>query len=69
MSRGNNSIVTRKCSKGHISKWRSQPKIKDGMSAGSYYSHQQYYLQGTHTLELKNLWKLPTYIFSLKEHL
>ena len=35
MSRGSNFTVTWKCSKGHISEWRSQPKIKDGMSAGS----------------------------------
>ena len=35
MLHGSNLIVTRKCSKGHTSEWRSQPKIKDGMSAGS----------------------------------
>ena len=35
MSRGSNLIVTRKCSKGHNSEWRSHPKIKDGMSAGN----------------------------------
>ena len=35
MSRGSNVMVTRKCSKGHISQWRSQHKIKDGMSVGS----------------------------------
>ena len=35
MSRGSNLIFTRKCCKGHTSEWRSQPKIKDGMSAGS----------------------------------
>ena len=35
MSRGSNLIVTRKCSKGHISEWRSHPKIKDGTSAGN----------------------------------
>ena len=35
MSRGSNLIVTRKCSKDHISEWRSHPKIKDGMSTGN----------------------------------
>ena len=35
MSSGSNLIVTSKCSKGRISEWRSQPKIKNGMSAGS----------------------------------
>ena len=35
MSRGSNLIVTRKCSRGQISEWRSHPKIKDSMSAGN----------------------------------
>ena len=35
MSSGSNLIVKSKCSKGRISEWRSQPKIKNSMSAGS----------------------------------
>ena len=58
MSRGSNFTVTWKCSKGHISEWRSQPKIKDGMSAGSLLLSSTISFTG-----------LPTYIFSLKEHL
>ena len=62
MSRGSNLIVTRKSSKGHISEWTSHPKIKGCMSGESYQAHQQYYLQRIHTLGLKNLWMLLTYI-------
>ena len=41
------------------------PKLKMLCQQEVYYS-QQYYLQGIHTPGLQNLWKLPTYTFSLK---
>ena len=69
MSRGSNFTVTWKCSKGHISEWRSQPKIKDGMSAGSLLLSSATLFTGIRTPGLKNLWKLPIYIFSLEQHL
>ena len=65
MSRGSNFTVTWKCSKGHISEWRSQPKIKDGMSAGSLLLSSAILFTGNTYTRIKEFMEVAnTYFFS-----
>ena len=69
MSGGGNLIVTWKFSKGHISEWKSHPRIKEGMSTGSLLLSSAILLAVNQYTRIKQFMEVPNIYFFSEEHL